>query len=338
MSSVTRTTARVHLNNGHETVYGSFMIDRRLEVLRAVARHGTVTAAAAVCHLTPSAASHQLKALARELDVELLEPAGRNVRLTAAAHTLLTHADALVAQWEHAQAELALYRSTTTGHLRLCGFSSAAAAVLPAVAAQLRNTHPHLTVQVSDAEPRQAFDRLATRDVDIAVVVATPGIPSPADPAFEQQSLFTEPLDLAVPSDHTLAEHQGIALADAADDDWIVGTPGSTYHQLVLLACASAGFAPNIAHYASEWDTGAALIAHGFGVALVPRLAQLPEAHRIVRLPLSKHPVPTRHVLSAIRAGSREQPAIAAGLDALQRIAVDKRPDDTPQRPLPTPG
>lgn len=312
------------------------MIDRRLEVLRAVARRGTVTAAAEVCHLTPSAASHQLKALARDLDVELLEPAGRNVRLTTAAYTLLAHAEALAAQWEHAQAELALYRSSTAkGPLRLCGFSSAAAAVLPDVAAHLRNTHPHLTVQVSDAEPRQAFDRLATRDVDIAVVVATPDIPSPADPAFEQQSLFHEPLDLVVPSDHTLAEHQSIALAEAADCAWIVGTPGSTYHQLVLLACASAGFAPNVAHYASEWDTGAALIAHGFGVALVPRLAHLPEAYRIVRLPLSKHPVPTRHVLAAIRAGAREQPIIAAGLDALQRIAVDKRPDDTGSLPAP---
>lgn len=328
-------TVMVHLNNQQETMYGSSMIDRRLEMLRAVARHGTVTAAAEACHLTPSAASHQLKALARTLDVHLLEHTGRNVRLTAAAHTLLKHADALAAQWEHAQAELGLHRSgTTVGPLRLCGFSSAAAAVLPDVAARLRITHAHLTVQVSDAEPRRAFDLLATGDVDIAVVVATPDIPSPADPAFEQQSLFTEPLDLVVPSDHRLSEHQSIALADAAHEAWIVGTPGSTYHQLVLLACASAGFAPNIAHHASEWDAGAALVAHGFGVALVPRLAHLPEAHRIVRLPLSKHPVPTRHVLAAIRAGSREQPAIAAGLAALRRIVADTLPDDTLQRSI----
>src|SRR5262249_61137527 len=90
-----------------------------LTVLRAVARHGTVTAAAEVCHLTPSAVSHQLQALARELDVVLLEHTGRNVRLTAAANTLLTHADALAAGWERAQADLAAYRSSTiTGLLR----------------------------------------------------------------------------------------------------------------------------------------------------------------------------------------------------------------------------
>ncbi|HWN27446.1 MAG TPA: LysR family transcriptional regulator, partial [Actinomycetospora sp.] len=80
------------------------MIDRRLRVLQAVARHGTVTAAAEVCRLTPSAVSHQMQALARELDVVLLEPVGRTVRLTPAARTLLAHAETLTAQWEHARA------------------------------------------------------------------------------------------------------------------------------------------------------------------------------------------------------------------------------------------
>ncbi len=40
------------------------MIDRRLKVLQAIARHGTVTAAAEVRRLTPSAVSHQMQALA----------------------------------------------------------------------------------------------------------------------------------------------------------------------------------------------------------------------------------------------------------------------------------
>lgn len=311
------------------------MIDRRLDLLRAVARHGTVTAAAAACHLTPSAASHQLKALSRELDIDLLEPSGRNVRLTAAAHTLLSHAGMLAAQWEHAQAELAEYRRTAAyGPLRLCGFSSAAAALIPAAAARLRDSLPHLMVQVSDAEPGQAFDRLAARDVDIAVVVATPDIPSEADPSFELRTLLADPLDLAVPADHPLAQRGSIALAEAATEPWIVGTPGSAYHQLVVLACAGAGFSPNVAHYASEWDTGAALIAHGFGVSLAPRLAHLPEAGHISRVPLAGHPVPGRHVLAGVRAGSAEQPAIASGLDALRHVADSKHPGDGAIAPL----
>ena len=305
------------------------MIDRRLTVLRAVARHGTVTAAAAVCHLTPSAASHQLQALARELDVVLLEHAGRNVRLTPAAETLLAHADVMAAQWEQAKAELAAYRhSRFTGPLRLCGFATAAAVLVPAAAARLREAHPHLSVRVREAEPNRAFDLLSAGDVDIAVVVAIPGMPAPDDPAFEQYPLTSEPLDLLVADDHPLTRRGGVTLADAASDMWIVGTPGTAYHQLVLLACAGAGFAPHIAHYADEWDTGAALAARGFGVALVPRWAHLPVDYPIARIPLTAKSAPLRHILAAVRAGSSGQPTIAAGLRTLREIATRDDPAD----------
>ena len=77
------------------------MIDlRRLHVLRAVAHYGTVTAAASALHFTTSAASQQIRQLARDLGVDLLEPQGRGVRLTSAAESLLAHADAIQARWE----------------------------------------------------------------------------------------------------------------------------------------------------------------------------------------------------------------------------------------------
>jgi len=233
---------------------------------------------------------------------------------------------------------LAAYRSSTiTGLLRLCGFSTAGAVLVPAAAAQLQEKYPHLGVQVREAEPERAFGLLSARDTDIAVVVATPGIPSANDPAFDQYMLYSEPLDLLVCSIHPLADRASIALAEAARDAWIVGTPGTAYHQLVLLACASAGFAPGIAHYADEWDLGAALVARGFGVALVPRWAHLPSNYPIVRIPLSEQPAPMRHILAAVRAGSSYQPAIAAGLDALREIAARKREDAAPDiKPLGT--
>ena len=86
------------------------------------------------------------------------------------------------------------------------------------------------------------------------------------------------------------------------------------------LACASAGFAPEIAHHADEWDTGAALVSRGFGVALVPRLAAVPTADVTRRLRISTPPVPIRRIVAAIRAGSGHRPAVAAGVQALERV------------------
>ncbi|MCE3551472.1 LysR family transcriptional regulator [Pseudonocardia sp. RS11V-5] len=306
------------------------MIDRRLRVLQAIAGHGTVTAAAEVCRLTPSAVSHQMQALSRELDVALLEPVGRTVRLTPAAHTLLEHAVSLTAAWERAQADLAAHRTgDLTGSLRLCGFSTAAAVVAPRALVHLRRHHPALAVRLCEHEPARAFDLLAGREVDVAVVVATPDIPPRSDAAFEQQPLYTEPLDVLVGPGHPLAGRDAVALQEVAADPWIVGSPGGAYHQLVVLACTSAGFQPTVAHHADEWDTGAALVAAGFGVALVPRLADLPGRHDIRRIPVAGPPLPTRHVLTAIRAGSAGRPAVSAGLDALRQVCATELPELT---------
>jgi DNA-binding transcriptional LysR family regulator len=297
------------------------MIDRRLRVLQAIARHGTVTAAAEVCRLTPSAVSHQMQALSRELDVALLEPVGRGVRLTPAARTLLEHGETLTAQWELARADLATHRGGAVGGtLRFAAFSSAAAVVVPRALDHLRHEHPRLRAHLRESEPARAFDLLAADDADLAVVVATPSIPPPSDSAFEQHTLFDEPLDVLVGPDHPLVGRDDVGLADLAGDPWICGNVGRAYHQLVTLACTAAGFAPAIAHHADEWDTGAALVAGGFGVALVPRLADLPAHHDTRRIPVTTDPVPTRRVVAAVRAGSRDQPSIAAGLEALHHV------------------
>ena len=79
------------------------MIDvRRLRVLRALADHGTVAAAAQALHLTPSAVSQQLAALEREVGQPVAERRGRGLVLTGAADVLLAHAHALFAQLERA--------------------------------------------------------------------------------------------------------------------------------------------------------------------------------------------------------------------------------------------
>ncbi|KHL11960.1 DNA-binding transcriptional LysR family regulator [Mumia flava] len=301
------------------------MIDHRLHVLRMVAAHGSVTAAATALHFTPSAVSHQLRTLARDLDVTLLVHEGRGVRLTAAARTLLTHADDLFARWEEIKADLAVASEERAEELRLCGFSTAAAALLPHVAARSRATRPHLSVRIIEADPDECFDRLLNGDADLAVVVSTPTLPSSLDARFDQEPLLDDPLDLLVPEGHRLADQSSVSLADAADEPWILDHPGRPHHQLVVTACAAAGFTPYHAHEAVEWDTGAALTAAGFGVSMAPRLARLPAGYPIVRVPLSGSPSPARHVLTAVRQGSRRHPAIADALTFLEEAAARSR-------------
>src|SRR5579875_1971319 len=112
------------------------MLDvRRLAVLREVHRCGTVTAAAAALHLTPSAVSQQLAALGRETKTPLLEPHGRRVRLTGAGLVLLHHADAVLAELERTEAVVSSLASGGAGVARVAAFPTAInALVVPAMA------------------------------------------------------------------------------------------------------------------------------------------------------------------------------------------------------------
>jgi DNA-binding transcriptional LysR family regulator len=304
-----------------ETVQNSRMIDPKLRVLQLVAHHGTVTAAAAASHYTPSAVSYQLRQLADELGVELVTQVGRGIQLTAAARILLRHAEVLHAQAERAYAELTAAVEEPSGSFALCGFSTAATHLLPPAAAALRERYPQVKVRVIEAEPARCFDLLLTGDADLALVINTADTPPTADERFDQQPLLDDPLDLVVPSGHRLTELSTVKLADAVDEPWILGNPASTYHHLVRSACMTAGFTPNVAHYADEWDTGTALVAHHFGIILVPRLARLPEDWPVVRIPLHGEPAPARRILAATRLGSRDHPVVAAALSTISETA-----------------
>lgn len=101
----------------------NYMIDvRRLEILRELARCGTIAATAEAVYLTPSAVSQQMAALSREAGTAMLEPDGRRVRLTAAAQMLLRHAHEIFTHLEHAEADLAAFRRGDAGTVRLGSF------------------------------------------------------------------------------------------------------------------------------------------------------------------------------------------------------------------------
>lgn len=262
-----------------------------------------------------------LRSLARDLGVRLVEPDGRGIRLTPAALDLLDQAEELFARWEQIRGRLDRAAPERVRSLRVCGFSTAAAALLPATAARVTDTHPGCAVRIIEADPQECFDLLLAGRADVAVVVAVAELPPRSDPRFEQFPLLDDPLDLLVPAEHRLASRAAVLLREAASERWVLDRPGRPHHLLVQTACAAAGFSPAIAHEAAEWDTGAALVAAGLGVALVPRLARLPGGYPVTRVPLRGEPSPARHIVTAVRRGSARQPAVATALAALHDLA-----------------
>src|ERR671923_2252692 len=98
------------------------MLDlRRLRLLRELNQRGTIAAVADALQFTPSAVSQQLALLEREAGVRLLERAGRGVRLTDAALTLVQHAEALLERAAAAEADLSAAAGAGAGRVPLAG-------------------------------------------------------------------------------------------------------------------------------------------------------------------------------------------------------------------------
>ncbi|EFL15146.1 LysR family transcriptional regulator [Streptomyces sp. C] len=291
---------------------------KKLRILRTLADRGTVTATAEVLHMTPSAVSQQLTNLARQLGVPLLEPQGRRVRLTDAAHLVLRHTEAVFAQLERADAELTGYRSGESGEVRVGAFSTAVPVlVVPAVAA-LRRTHPGIELRVRETEAAESYELLSAGTVDLALSLAAHAPTTAQDTRFTRITLLEDPLDVALPPDHPLAAAPVLRLADLAADRWIYGGSGP-WSEITRSACEPAGFVPEQAHSASGWTAILAMVEAGMGVALVPRMVSARASGVTVRT--LTHDRPTRHVIAALRRGTEAAPAVAQALKALQRAA-----------------
>ncbi|MEU9720797.1 LysR family transcriptional regulator [Streptomyces sp. NPDC047976] len=291
---------------------------KKLRILRTLADQGTVTATAEALHMTPSAVSQQLTNLARQLGVPLLEPQGRRVRLTDAAHLVLRHTEAVFAQLERADAELTGYRSGESGEVRVGAFSTAVPVlVVPAVAA-LRLTHPGIEVRVQETEAAESYELLSAGAVDLALSLAAHA-PTARDTRFTRITLLEDPLDVALPPDHPLAAAPVLRLADLSADRWIYGGSGP-WSEITRSACEPAGFVPEQAHSASGWTAILAMVEAGMGVALVPRMVSARASGVTVRT--LTHDRPTRHVIAALRRGTEAAPAVARVLAALRTAAA----------------
>ncbi|MGA6169874.1 LysR family transcriptional regulator [Streptomyces sp. NPDC012600] len=293
---------------------------KKLRILRTLRDHGTVTATAEALLMTPSAVSQQLTNLAGQLGVQLLEPQGRRVRLTDAAHLVLRHAEAVFAQLERADAELTGYLRGEAGEVRVGAFSTAVPAlVVPAVRLLRAEDRPGPDVRVREAEAAQAYELLTAGEVDLALSLAAHA-PTARDPRFSLFPLLADPLDVALPAGHPLAGAPALRLADLAADRWIFGGSGP-WSEITTAACEAAGFVPEQAHSAAGWTAILALVEAGMGIALVPRMASREQHREGVVMRVLAADQPRRHVVAAVRHGAESGPAVARVLGALTRVA-----------------
>ncbi|MDX6597271.1 MAG: hypothetical protein QOE87_1158 [Gaiellales bacterium] len=256
---------------------------------------------------TQSAVSQQLRALERIVGVTLVtRSAGiRAVELTAAGRQLLAHADAIAGHLETARADLAAFSDGRVGELRIGVVPSAAAALIPALAQELRERAPRLTLAMTESYfPERLLDSLAAGELELVV--------APQDEAREglaSEAIMSDPYVVLVPAgDPLLALGRPLTATDLTSRD-LIGKDCATASQRALSAALSDyGLgAPRIrAHDLREVQ---ALVRRGLGIAVVPRLLLDAPDPALATIPVD-HLVPDRVIALTTRANGARNPAV----------------------------
>lgn len=292
----------------------------RLRILREIEQRGTVSAAAKALWMTPPSISQHMSALEAETGVVLLERVGRGVRLTPAARRLVAHTERMLAEMERAEADLATAREVVSGPLSIAAFPTAGRAILIPAAIELMNRHPGLELHLSDLEQPESFSELRSGNLDIAVGLEYTFAPHTEAEGFELEHLMSEPVYLAMPATHPLADGP-VSLDQLRGERWFAARQPNPCHEAVVRATAYCGFDARIELLASmDYQVILAAVGAGLGVTLIPHLALGNDYPGVVIHPLTDVPL-RRRVFAAMRAGSSTAPQVAAGIEALKNAA-----------------
>ncbi len=299
----------------------------RLRVLVAVARHGSVTAAARALNYAQPSVSHHIARLEAETGTQLLERVGRGIRLTEAGRLLAERAEEIIGQLDSAEAELAAHVGQRQGRVRLAAFPSALGTLVPAAAALLAADAPGMEFMLTEAEPPEALRMLRAGYVDVAVVFqhyqrdldAAP--PQPTDEGARGVLLLDEPVHLVTPAG--LGEPSGgepIPVADLtafASSRWIAGCERCRAY--LVRQCESAGFTPRISFTTDDYLAVQALVAAGLGVTTLPGLCLQAARHPgVVTAPLADA---RRHVFAVTYGRSPGSKATTRLIETLKQVA-----------------
>ncbi len=240
---------------------------RHLRYFIAVAEELHFGRAAARLHMAQPPLSQQIRQLEEELGFQLFHRTKRSVQLTEAGAVFLAECQRIVQQLEQAVQLGQQVSRGERGQLVLGFVSSAAYSVLPTLLQTFRAAAPEVSLELHELTTNQQVQWLRDRRMDVGLVR-----PPIDEPDFCLMPLFEEPLVVALPQPHPLAQQPVVSLQDLAGKPFILFprplAPG-LYDQIISL-CQQGGFSPAIVQEAIQMQTIISLVAADMGVAIVP--------------------------------------------------------------------
>lgn len=287
----------------------------RLLLLAEVARHGSMTSAAAALAYTPSAVSQQIRRLESDIGQPLLDRHARGVSLTEAGRVVVEHVTDVERSLEALQGRLDDLLGLREGSLRLGSFPTLGSSLLPLAVTAFRRAHPGVRLSVHSARLAALHELLERRRVELAFLweyewsrIAGNGL--------DLRVVTDDPTALVVSAAHRLADRTSVDVHELAEESWIIRGDNHPVAEVLSRTAGAAGFEPSVSFEANDYQEAQAMVAVGLGIALAPRLAlaNLRSDVRVLRL---DGYAPSRRILLARPAAREPSPVENAMIDVI---------------------
>jgi DNA-binding transcriptional LysR family regulator len=245
--------------------------NRHLRYFIEVARSLHVRRAAERLHIAQPALTQNIQQLESELGVELFHRESRHLRLTEAGQIFLAEAEQSLRQFDHAQKTAQRASRGEVGKLVLGFQSTAGLSVVPNLLQNFRTEFPEVEVTLIESGSTAQKRALRSGEIDIGLVYALP------DAGFAYRELEPESLVIALPEDHPLAAKDSVAIAELAQEVFILSSNSAAevLRHAVMTECADAGFRPKRVQEITTVQTALGLVSARFGVSILPASVQV---------------------------------------------------------------
>jgi DNA-binding transcriptional LysR family regulator len=292
---------------------------RRLKYMSVLAEELHFGRAAERLGIAQPALTQQIRALERELDVELFHRTKRSVKLTVAGRVTLNEAIRTLQQAEKTALVARQAGRGELGHIEIGYVGSAIfTGVLSKAIARFRVGNPLVEIRLNEVGIIPQLDDVSSGRLDLGILrLPVKSVPT----GIGITSLHREPIILAIPRGHRLARQKSVTLRALQSEPFVAVQiqEGSGFNAQVAQICAAGGLLPQITQRAGQFTALAGLVAGGLGVAFVPDSLRKLRIDDVVYRPLAK--INQQSDLAMVYRKSERAPAVVAFLDQLKRLA-----------------
>jgi DNA-binding transcriptional LysR family regulator len=242
---------------------------RHIRYFLALAEEGNFTRAAAKLGIGQPPLSQQIRDLETEIGAQLFHRVPHGAELTAAGIAFRAEAQVAIAAAERARLAAQRANRGEIGRLSL-GFTASSAfnTVVSTTIRQFRGRFPDVRLSLTEMNTNALMEKLMRGEIDAAFI--RPGLEDPRDVRLKR--LQDEPMIVAIPAGHPLADHAEVPLSGLAHDPFILfpRVVGLSLYDDIFAACRQAGFELTVAQEAPQIPSVVNLVAANLGVSVVP--------------------------------------------------------------------